>query len=170
MNLIIITFPINLSNLRLHVWRHDYFPFRKWFLPSQFFHVPVRTLSKWWDHICLQAARIEPASLIWIGSGRIRIGGEIEYLFSFLCTQIVSLLLCCVWFSSSFHTVKMLKWELYSDGRVMLGCKRGSRSPTGTVRLIFWFGLSDPDNLSLSLKSRKENRKKILTMYFVDAT
>ena len=77
---------------------------------------------------------------------------------------------CSVWFSSSFHMVKMLKLELYSDMWVKLGYKRRSKPPTGIVRLGFWFGLCDPDNPSLNLKSRKENRKKILTMYFIDAT
>ena len=70
------------------------------------------------------------------------------------------LLLHCVWFSSSFRMVKMLKLEIYSNQWVMLGCKRSSRSPTGTVRLGFWFGLGDPHNRSLNLKSRKENREK----------
>ena len=65
---------------------------------------------------------------------------------------------------------KMLKLELYSHGWAKLGYKRGCKPPTGTVRLGFWFGLRDPDNPSLNLKSRKENRKNILITYFVDAT
>ena len=160
MNLIVITFPINPSNPRLHAWWRGYFPFRKWSVTSQFFSVPLGTLAKWWNHIRLQAARIEPANLVGIGSGRVWIGGEIDYLFSFVCTQTVFLLLRCVWFSSSFRMVKMLKLEIYSNQWVMLGCKRSSRSPTGTVRLGFWFGLGDPHNRSLNLKSRKENREK----------
>ena len=56
--------------------------------------------------------------------------------------------------------VKMLKLELYSDEWVKSGHKQGSKLPTGTVRLRFWFGLGDPDNPSLNLKSRKENKEK----------
>ena len=65
--------------------------------------------------------------------------------------------------------VKMLKLELYGDEWVKLLYKRGGKLLTRAVRLGLWFGLGDPDKPSLNLGSRKENRKKILTMYFVDA-
>ena len=64
----------------------------------------------------------------------------------------------------------MLKSELYSDEWFKLGYKQGSKPPTGIVRLGFWIGLGDRDNLSWNLKSRIKNRKKKLTMYFVGAT
>ena len=43
---------------------------------------------------------------------------------------------------------------------VKLGCKRGGKPSTGTVRLGFQFGLGDPDNPSLNLKSRKRTGEK----------
>ena len=43
--------------------------------------------------------------------------------------------------------------------------KRGGKLATGTIMLGFWFGLGDSDNPSLNLKSRKENRRKILSCF-----
>ena len=48
---------------------------------------------------------------------------------------------------------------------VKLRCKRSGKPATGTVRLRFWFGLGYSDNPWLNLKSRKENRWKILSCF-----